>query len=222
MLKFYTQMSTTTNDDGTLGNDQGHDAPVGAPGTPGVEGKLPDIRKVKLVKGDTLAILFFKLEPDGTTGKDEYTNPNRRIHADCQKAFDALIPHFALLMDYVPMPPPIENAKVPLEELLPTEEANRYGVTAITIGKDDENFMLTGSRTRAFDNMPIVGINTPKEPNGSSNYRYFREFEEAIKLVLAEAQAWLSGAKSAPIYVPIDEETEDDRQGNLFEGISKN
>jgi len=209
---------TTTNENGTA-SENGHNDPPGDLGHPGEAGvKAPDIRKVKLVKGDTLAISFYKPEPDGTTGKDDYTNPERKVHGDCKRAFDALIPHFALLMDYMPLPPRIEDIKFPLDEILPTEEARRYSVTAVTLGPDDSYFILTGSRSRAFDNMPIVGINTPKEPNGASNYRYFRELEESIKTVIEEANAWLDGSKKGIVYIEPDEEEEaDDRQIKLFE-----
>lgn len=164
----------------------------------------PELSAIKLVDDEHLAVFFSKLEKDGSTATESYTNKERPIHYDVKKAFMALAPHLGTMCLWI-RPTAMQKA---IGDLDPGSFDN-IKVTALSL--KNGGIVITGSHMRARDGAFII-INSPFEKLSAeiSNYEFLTELNENVLELIDEAKAWMEGAKRAPISVqqelPLEEE----------------
>jgi hypothetical protein len=147
-----------------------------------------DIDKVKLKSEMFLEVEYQK------NFEDKHRNQvseacNAPVHPDLVAAFEKLVPHLAILTEYVPesaAPEDIDSFEHP--------DLEKFKVTQISIGSDGDGVTITGRRV--LKNKKVLNLNAPYtkyyEENG---YRFGADLQIAVSHIIEETQLYLDGVK---------------------------
>lgn len=164
----------------------------------------PELSAIKLIAEDHLAVIFSKLEADGSTATESYTNKERPIHPDVKKAFAALAPHLGTMCLWIR---PSKETQRKVEDL---EPATFDGIKISALSLKNGGIVITGRNFRPRDGA-WININTPFESLNKelSNYEFLVDLNLAVDNLVAEATEWMAGTKRAPIVVQSELEYEE-------------
>lgn len=173
------------------------------------------ITKAKITKDNTLVASYKNENDDNVTieGKN-------LVHKDLRAAFNALVPHLAILCEQK------EADGVILIEKFPEDAFSTFDASGYSVGGSDENEGVTIVGKRFLKSNKVLNLVAPftMYNNENEEYQHAFELQQAIDACNYEVEQYLTAKKWAIVQqeLPFDENTPTDITADPVEDADYN